>query len=333
MGDVAKTIAAHPPDLRAYELYLKGRYFWSRRSEAALLKAVDYFQQAAAIDSTHAPTYAGLADTHILLGIFFRSPREEFPRATRAALSAVALDSMSAEAYTSLAHVRAVIDRDFAGADSLYRKAIALDPRYPTAHQYYAVYLSAVGRARDAVREIEIARELDPLSYAIASTFAAVCFWTHRYEEGARMFAFTAEMDSTNVHTPYWPALSLIELGRTDEAIGLLTRGLRYSPNSVRLLGALSFAYARAGREVDALREARALRAVAEMAWTAPLDVAAAQLTIGDTAAALAVLEQARREGSHWLVFLRADARFDGLRAHPRFVQLMKRTGLLGGME
>jgi adenylate cyclase len=180
----------------AFQLYLKGRYSWNKRTEEGYLKGIDYFDQAIRDDPNYALAYAGMSDCYALLsdsGVM--TPGEGFPKAKEAATRALAIDEKLAEAHTSLGRVKRDYDWDWTGAEQEFKRAIELNPNYPSAHQWYAVYLSALGRHQEAIEEIKRALELDPLSLAVNSVTARVLYLARRYDEAIEQSHRTIEMD------------------------------------------------------------------------------------------------------------------------------------------
>jgi len=189
-------------DPEAYTLYLKGRYFWNKRSEEGMRKAISYFQHAIDRDPGYALAYAGLADAYNLGDDWGSTPpSESFPRAKAAALRALDLDDSLAEAHTSLAFVKANYDWDFPGAEEEFQRAIALNPNYATAHQWYAMYLVPMRRFAEAEREIKVAQDLDPLSLIISLGVGEIFEWERNYDAAFRQYQKTLELDPSFIGT------------------------------------------------------------------------------------------------------------------------------------
>ncbi len=179
---------AHSGNPEAEQLYLKGRFYWNKRTPSDLTKAVDYFTQAIVNDPNYAAAYVGLADCYNLLREFAAMPETEaYPRALAAARKAVELDPSSAEAHASLAFVTFYWNWDIAGADREFRRAIELNPNYATAHHWYANYLMQIGRWQDALREISRAQQFDPSSTAILADKALILFGEGNYDEATSL--------------------------------------------------------------------------------------------------------------------------------------------------
>ncbi|MGH3429109.1 MAG: tetratricopeptide repeat protein, partial [Mycobacteriales bacterium] len=213
---------------KAYEEYLHGRFAWNKRTPEELNRAIGYFQQSIAADPKYASAYAGLADCYLLLGsaqMGALPPRVAMPQAKDAANKALALDPNLAEAHASLAHIKLIYDWDWKGAETEFRRAIALNPGYATAHQWYALYLNAVGRTPEAIEQLDLAQELDPLSPTIQTAIAEAWYFGRDYQRSEAAARKALELD------PEF-ALGYLVLGRTleqeqklDDAIAAYQRG------------------------------------------------------------------------------------------------------------
>lgn len=193
-----------PERYAAYDLYLKGQYFWNNRTIEGLHQATSYFEQATAKDPTFARAYAGLADSYALIGPYTATPQTEFiPKARTAAMRALELDGSVAEAHTALALIVQNYDWDWQTAEKEYRRAIELNWSYATAHQWYAEHLAWRGRFDEALRESERARQLDPLSLVIATDNAAILYYSRQYDRAIQQLRAIREMDWTFPRTDY----------------------------------------------------------------------------------------------------------------------------------
>ncbi len=194
----AQQVVLSPKTYQAYDLYLKGRYFWNKRTPEGFRQAAEYFQQAIAEDPKYARSYAGLADTYSLMSTWFQVPQNRFmPQAEAAAVKALEIDPTLAEAHTSLALIAERYHYDRQTAEKEYRRAIELDPAYPVAHQWYAEFLALQGRFSEALNESERARQLDPLSLIIATDRAAILYYARQYDRAIEQFSAVLEMDPT----------------------------------------------------------------------------------------------------------------------------------------
>src|SRR5580700_3604323 len=209
----------------AYDLYLKGRYFWNKRTDDGFRQAAEYFQQSIDKDPNYGRAYAGLADTYSLISTWAIGPQNVLmPKARAAASRALEIDERLAEAHASLALIKENYDYDWPGAEKEFRRAIQLNPQYATAHQWYAEFLSWQGRFEEAFAESEQARQLDPLSLIIASDHAIILYNSHQYENALKQCRSVLELDPTYRHAGQMMASSYLQLGRYADAADALTR-------------------------------------------------------------------------------------------------------------
>ena len=209
----------------AYDLYLKGRYFWNKRTGEGFRQAAEYFQQAMDKDPNYGRAYAGLADTFALMSTWYVGPQSELmPKARTAALRALELDESLAEAHASLALIKENYDYDWPGAEKEFRRAIELDPQYATAHQWYAEFLAWQGRFDEAFAESKHARQLDPLSLIIATDYASILYNSRQYDSAVKQFRSVLELDPN--YERAWDMMipAYLQLGRYDEAADLMNR-------------------------------------------------------------------------------------------------------------
>jgi len=196
-GEDEKRLAKrYTENTEAYRLYLIGRYFWSKRTTEGLNKSIAYYQQAIYKDPNYALAYAGLADSYAVLAINTDAPpRESFPQAKAAAIKALELDDTLVEAHATMLQIKAEYDWDWSGVEKEYRRAVELNPNYPTTHLYYSIYLIKTGRHEEAVAEIKRAQELDPFSFIINAVVGRVFFFARRYDEAIEACYKTLELD------------------------------------------------------------------------------------------------------------------------------------------
>ena len=317
---------------QAREDYLKGRYFWNRRSEVGYLKAVDYFQAAIGEDPQYAQAYAGLADSYALLGSMPtpKIPRSTaMPKAKEMALTALNLDESLADAHTSLAFVEMHYEWKFREAEQEFKRAIDFDPNYSIAHQWYAFDLAAMGRLDEAVAEVKRARQTDPLSAIVNTDEAEILYFARNYDDALRQARATVEMDPNFAHAHRVMERIYNEKRMFPEAIAEGMRAVDLSASDTWMLLDLAHTYLLAGKKAE-MQDC--LRRVANISPGGALpDTGAAAETyvaLGDADRALKVLDilYRRREGA--LILLNADPCFDTLKSDPRFQQLLRRIGL-----
>ena len=316
----------------AYQLYLKGRFYWNKRTEEGMRKSLEYFQQAIKNDPNFALAYSGLADSYDLLGApdatGAMSPHEAMPRAKEAALKALEIDDTLAEPHVSLAHVKYYYDRDWAAAEREYKRAIELNPNYPTAPHWYAVFLMSAGRFDEALVQIKRAQELDPLSLPINMVLGWVLLTARQNDQSIDQLRKTLEMDPNFVLTHHRLGMVYEQVGRYDEAIAEFRQVLNMTGGKPLGLLSLAHAYAAAGRRAEAEKILAELREQSKLRFISPGLVAAVYAALGDKDEAFAWLEKGEKERDGILARLKVDSRFDSLRSDPRFTDLIRRIGL-----
>jgi TolB-like protein/Tfp pilus assembly protein PilF len=315
----------------AHELYLKGRYFWNRRTGANLQKAADYFQQAIGKDSKYALAYAGLADCHVLLPAYPElgsNPRNELPKALEAARKAVELDDTLAEAHTSLARALAS-SLQLSAAMSEFKRAIELNPSYATAHQWFGECLQSQGRVEGALAELKRAQELDPLSLIINSVLGFAFDTVGKSDEAITQLRKTIEIDPNFANAHGMLGNVLEHRGQLKEAV------VEYEKCSNSLgadpidLAQLAAAYFRVGRKAEAQQLWDKLRSLSERQYVPAYSMAVVQLAFGNKDEAIRLLEKSYEDHAPFdsadLGWILVDHRLDPLRGDPRFKKLITR--------
>jgi TolB-like protein/Flp pilus assembly protein TadD len=320
--------SARKVDPAAYEAYVRGRYFLGKRTEPDLRKGIGYFQAAIDGDPTYAAAYSGLADCYNMLGYYTAlSPKEAYSNGQSAARKALELDSMLAEAHTSLAWTDFMFTWDWSAAEQEFRRAIALNPKYPAAHAWYGAYLAAMGRPDEATSEGRRAQELDPLSLITNAALARPFYNARRYDEAIAQSKKTLEIDPHFPRAHYWLGLAYEQKSMYDHAIAAFQEAIKNSDFPL-YVAAAGHAYAVAGRRAKALSVLAELEKLSGRRYVSAYDIATIHVGLGDTASAMQWLERAYQERSDGLVYLRVDPRWDGMRSNPRFAQLVRRVGL-----
>ena len=301
-------------NVEAYHLYLKGRFYWAKRTEDGLVKSIQYFRQALECDPTYALAYAGLADGYIPQGYYgYLAPTEAFPRAREAAARALEIDPDLSEARSVIAMIKGSYDWDLAGAEREARAAIARSPNYPRVRQTLAECLSVLGRDAEAVAEIRRGLDLDPLALYMNAAVVMTHYFTRQFDAAITHGQTTIDMDPGFYPAHIFLGLSYQQMGRVDEAVASLERATSLSGRSTMTVAALAGALAGGGRAQDAANLLRELEdAAARGRYVSGAWVAAVFAALGDTDRALSALDQARKDRCCWLLrCMRLDARFD----------------------
>jgi serine/threonine protein kinase len=314
-------VKRYTENIEAYDLYLKGRYFWNKRTEEDTNKSVEYFEQAIDIDPAFALAYAGLADCYIIYGAWgFLSPKEAYSDAKKAALKALEIDDLLAEAHNALAYVKHIYDWDQPGAEEDFKHAIALNPSYATAHQFYAEFLVAMGRNDEAIVEFKRAKELDPLSLIIN----AISGWPYRregmYDKAIEHYKKTLEMDPD-----FRPAHSY--LAHVYRKMGMYEEALKEYKWLNNLTG-MGLTYAEMGKTAEANKVLNKLREQSKHRYVSAFDMASICFTIGENDQGFHWLEKSYEDREYDMTSLKVNPLFDNVRSDPRFKALLKKLNL-----
>jgi TolB-like protein/Flp pilus assembly protein TadD len=327
-----QVLASRPTDNpEAHELYLKGRYFWNRRTGENLQKAADYFQHAIEKDAGYALAYSGLADCHVLLPLYpglGSKPRDQLPKALEAARKAVELDDTLAEAHTSLARALAS-NLQLSAAMSEFNRAIKLNPNYATAHQWFGECLQSQGRVEDAVAELKRAHELDPLSLIINSLLGFALDTVGKGDEAIEQLRRTIEIDPTFAYAHTLLGNVLEHKGQIEEAVLEYEKAAHLSATDPRPLAELARAYFLVGRKAEAQQLWGKLKSLSERQYVPAYSMAVGQLTFGNKDEAIRLLEKSYEDHAPFdssdLGWILVDHRLDPLRSDPRFKKLITR--------
>ncbi len=309
----------------AYQAYLMGRYFWNRRSEDGMKKGIQYFQRAIDTDPGYALAYAGLADCHLLLFSYsFLPPKESAPKAWAAATKALELDDSLAEAHTSLAWFKFSYDRDWAGAEREFRRAIELNPNYATAHHWYGFYLALLGRFDEGLAEMRRAQELDPQSLIIHTNVGRLLYFARQYDAAIEQLKSTLEMEPNFSSAREKLAEAYEAKQMYPEAIAEYQKWATLDGDD-ELASKLGQGYATSGYRGAIRKWIDHIGTTREQDFTL---LALLYSALGDKDQAFYWLEKAYQAHSTWLDHLRVHPMFDNLRADPRFADLLRRIGL-----
>jgi TolB-like protein len=323
----------------AYQFYLRGRYFWNKRTSDGLKTAISYFSQAIGKDPAYGPAYAGLADAYAVLPNYSQTPgREAYPKAEAAALKALELDDELGEAHVSLANIR-LWHKWGNGAEAEFKRGLQLNPNYSTAHQWYSIYLSVTGRQTESIAEMEKAKELDPFSLIINTEVGCPYLYAKQYDRAVESFRKAIEMDSDFPFAHFALAEACDRLGRYKEALDEHEKALAIA-RRVRAIDMTGNDAPRAWYALTGPLQNSYLAVVGPSYWpgrletarksyqagtTSASEVAGIYSILGDREQAFFWLETAYRESDDFLVFLNIQPQFENLRSDPRFRELIQR--------
>jgi TolB-like protein/DNA-binding winged helix-turn-helix (wHTH) protein/Tfp pilus assembly protein PilF len=328
----ARLTAARQVDPDAFRLYLKGRYFWEKRSRDSIHKAIEYFNQAIEKDPSYAAAYSGLADCYSSLGFSFdvgeMAPQQVQPRAMAAAARAIALDPSLSEAHTSLAFIKLTYDWDWANAEAEFQRGIALNPRAANGHHWYAHYLMAAGRTREAEKESRRALELDPISLIMNVHLGWHFIYAHQYDEALDQLRKAVEADPNYGLAHWYSGLAYEQKGMYADALREMKRAKELLPENAIIDSDIGHLYAVAGRRREATAILTQLQDKSARSYVSSFELALIHAGLGEKEKSLSEMEQAYRERSDMLVYLGVDRRLDALRPDPRFGELLRRIAI-----
>lgn len=323
--------SARPISAESYEDYLKGRFYWNKRSEEGLTKAIEYFQLATQKDPHSALAFAGLADCYSIIGsaIVGSVPSQEVaPKARVAALKALELDKSLAEAQTSLATVQFNYDWDWPAAAGGFQRSIELNPSYATAYQRYSLYLMAMGRTGESLAQMNRARDLDPLSISMSFSLGWRLYMARQYDQAISQLRNTLEMDPNFALPRMVLGQAYEQKGMVPQAIVELQKAVAISHDNPPMLGSLGHAFGLAGNKTEADKIVGQMLAQSKKRYVSPFYVSVVYAGLHENEKAMDWLEKAYEDRSNAIIFLKVDPDFDGLRSNPRFQVLLRRLAL-----
>jgi len=322
------SLARHPTEnIEAYNLYLRGRFFWNKYGKEWVLKAIEVFQEAIQIDSYYALAYCGLADAYFRLSNVHFPPREVMPKAKEAALRAVEIDDNLAEAHSSLGLVKVYYDHDWIGAETEFRKALKLDPNLVSAHQRYGSYLTFMGRFEESIRHYETALELDPFSLQINMNLATTYYLRGEYDRAIKHLNKTSELEPNYMPTHFVLGSTYVQQGRLDEAIEEFKFIYTLDDEAYLALGFMGYAHALNGQRAEAETVLSILEDIADRKYVSPYSLLLICLALGPLERVFQLLEQLYEERNDWLVWLKVSPELKVVRNDPRFQDLLRRIG------
>ncbi len=309
----------HQAPAAAYELYLKGRFFWGKRTRQGLQQGIRYFQQAIDLDPNYALAYAGLADCYNLLDDWGKSsPRDSFPKARVAAQRAMELDDSLPEAHVSLAMVRVSYDWDWVGAEQEFKRAIELNPNYATAHQWYGETLASLGRFPEAEAEVKRARELDPLSPIVNMAVGEVYAWEKRDDDAIVEFKKVIDLDPSFAGVYGNLAMSYERQGMYAEALEAMKKEETLNGDP-QFAAVLARDYARGGFRAVLEAELQDASNTRSTKYVNPVGIADTYAELGDVPHALQWLEKGYEAHASGMQYLAVSRGFDSMRSDPGF--------------
>jgi serine/threonine-protein kinase len=317
-------------DIEAYNLYLKGRYFWNKRTPADLVRAVEHFKQATELDLRFAPAFAGLGDSYVTLAMYgAKHPAEVFPQAKQAIAQALKLDAKLSEAYCTDGCIRAVFDWDWSGAEQSFLRSLDLGPDYATGHHWLAInYFVPMKRFAEAQKHLHLARETDPLSLAINTTIGLELFFEGRVDEAITEYRRVLDMEPGFAMGYFFLGQALERQQRYQDALAALKRAVDLSNRSAETLTMLGHCYAAAGQPELARSMQNELSDIAAREYVSPVLLAQLRLALGSSEDALTLLEQAHQQRATDLLWIRLRPAFEPLSREPRFQAIAESIGL-----
>ena len=311
----------------AYNLYLRGRYFWTKYTKDWVLKSIEAFKHAIEIDSTYALAYAGIADAYFRLSNIYLPPREVMPKAKEAALKAVEIDEDLAEAHSSLGLVRVYYDHDWAAGGHEFVRCLELNPDLVLGHQRYGSYLTFIGRFEEAIARYENALELDPFSLQINMNLATNYYLMGQHETAIKHLEKTLELEPDYMPTHFVLGCTYIQKGDLPKAIEEFQHIYRLDEEAYMALGFMGYAYAQAGQRAEAENLLNILQDISLRKYVSSYSMVMIRLGLGQYQQVLDMLEPLYEERNDWLVWLKVSPELKVLRDEPRFKDLLRRIG------
>jgi len=308
----------------AYNLYLKGRYFWNKRTAEGLMRALECFAQAIQIDPTFARAYTGISDCYALSAYYYMPPRPTLMKAKGAAARALQLDDTLPEAHTSMAFVKHKLERDWAGAEKGFRRAIELNPEYVWAHYWYSLFLAAMGRHQESFAEIKRALEIDPTSAQLNMSHGMALYLARYYEQAVEELQKAVEIDPQHVLATFYLGVAHVELGHFEQALALVERSAELAGGAGFFVQGIGYIHASAGRRDLAQGVLARMAQIADKTYISPFFTSLIHFRLGDNDKGFEALDKALEDGDHWVEFLKVFPAFDGVRTDPRYAELIR---------
>jgi len=314
----------------AYDLYLKGQFFFRKTSEPDLLKSIDFYQQAIALDPNYALAYVGISNSYAALGgvLGFRSPGETFPNAKEAAVKALQLDASLADAHHALAYCKLTHEWNWTEAEQELKTALELNPNYSFAHGTYGTVLQSRGLFEAALEERKLARKFDPLSPMTVANVGYPLYYARRFDDAIDAYRESLKLDPDFSWTHLWIGQAYVQKHMYKEALAEITEAVRLSNGDIRMRATLGHAYAVSGNRKEAEKVLAELQSLSKERYVSPYFIAVIYVGLAEDDQALAWLEKAYGERHPYLLLMKVEPVFDRLRTNARFIDLQKRVGL-----
>jgi TolB-like protein/DNA-binding winged helix-turn-helix (wHTH) protein len=326
-GAVKRMASAHVFSTQAHEAYLRGRYFWNKRTEDGLQKGLEYFRQAIDYEPRYAAAYDGVSDSYVMLACRGVLPaKETFQRAREAAMKALEIDGGLGEAYATLAHVR-LHDWDWTNLDDEFQRALELNPGHAFAYYWYGEYLMAMGRAEESIAIVTRAHEVDPLSSVLSASLGMILYLGRRYDEAIGYLGTALDLDADHFLLHFRLGLVYLQKQMWPAAIGEMQRAVALSGRSTETLTGLAQAYAAAGLLAEMRATVDEIERESARRYVSPYNMSRVYAAAGDADQSFAWLERAYQERNPDLIELRSEPAFDPMRPDPRFSALLRRVG------
>ena len=329
-GEKEKLVKRHTENMDAYNLYLRGRFFWHKRNEEALMKAIESFEQALEIDPDYTMAYMGLADTYVTLPYYSPVPaKEAYPKAKNAIFKALSIDDRIAEAYAGLGSIKEDYDYDLKGAEEEYQRSLEINPGNANVHHWYALYLRRVSRFEEALREIERALELDPLSLVINRNLGTVLYYSRQYDRAIEAFKKTMDMapDFSEAHA--FLGLTYLEKSMYDQALKEIQKEKEVTKGRHPMVDCwIGIVYMRMGKTQKAREILEDMLKRSHEADISPCSLGTLYLILGEKEQGFRWMEKAYEERAVYTLNMNIFPYFDPIRSDPRFQAILEKIGL-----
>jgi serine/threonine protein kinase/Tfp pilus assembly protein PilF len=329
LGDEkAALLKRHTENAGAYNLYLMGRYYWNTRTAEGMKRGLECFGQAIAKDPSYALAYSGVSDCYAIFAYYYMPPRPTLMKAKEAAVKALELDDSLAEAHTSLAFVKHKLERDWAGAEREFRRAIELNPEYIWAHHWYSLFLAAMGRHQESIAESKRALKVDSTSAQLNMVHGMVLYLARYYDRAVEELAKVVELEPQHVLANFFLGVTYKEKGRYEEALAHVQKAAELTGNAPFFVQGMGYILAAAGRKEQAQTILAKLGEMTSKAYVWPFSTALIHFQLGEEDRGFEWLDKAFADGDHWLEFIKVYPDLDGVRSDPRYDALLKKLKL-----